>query len=248
MFIYILFITVWNLRPSLHFVYIILDILKISHFASVRYNPLTLVHHGCEGINDYLPPTKLREVPKRFIQTDLNKAIRLSRKRYILKEKTESIRWRLKSEKRNIARFDCQKAVGKFGRRTYTVWHTPKPPISVGTLKLDGLHRAIVEGIEAPRKVALRPSNIQYDPPRPNVPKLNPQPEDLSEFAISGFYDGSIQQGLLLQGIQGVSRGAGQGTRRLAGQNKATIKENTILYLVTSDEESSKSTKNHQTK
>ena len=129
---------------------------------------------------------KWKEFPSSFIQTDLNNSVRLSRKKYgsleetyVLKEKTGGIRWRLKSEKRVILGFDCQKAKGKFGGRSYTVWYTPQIPISVGPWKLEGLPGAIVEGSEDTNRIAFRLSEIQYDLPRPKVPVLNPKPEEI---------------------------------------------------------------------
>ena len=120
------------------------------------------------------------------IQTDLNNNVRLSRKKfptlnqtYIIKEQIRNIKWRLKSGKRVIANFECRKAVGQFGGRSYTVWYTPQIPIPVGPWKLDGLPGVIVEGSEDTRRIAFRLAVIRYDLPSPVVPDLDSSPEEV---------------------------------------------------------------------
>lgn len=125
-----------------------------------------------------------KEFPPYFIQTDLNKGIRLSIKSYldntyVLKENIGRIKWRFKSDKRVIMGFPCQKAIGKFGGRTYTVWYTTEVPMSIGPWKLDGLPGAMVEGMDDTRKVVFKLFDIQYDLPRPDVPTLNPKPKEI---------------------------------------------------------------------
>jgi len=128
---------------------------------------------------------KVERVPKLgdikyHVQTNLNEEIRLSkrvypylRKTYLVEEKMGNIKWQLKSDKRVIAGFECQKAIGTFGGRSYTVWYTPEIPISVGPWKLDGLPGAILQGAEDNHRIAFSLADIHYNSPRPEVPDLN---------------------------------------------------------------------------
>ncbi|MCY4161256.1 MAG: GLPGLI family protein [Flavobacteriaceae bacterium] len=125
-----------------------------------------------------------KEFPSGFVQTDLNNGIRLSRKyyldnTYVLREKTGSIRWRFKSEEKVILGFHCQKAIGKFGGRTYTVWYTTEVPMSIGPWKLDGLPGVMVQGMEDYGRVSFKLVNIQYNLPRPDIPTLDPKPNEI---------------------------------------------------------------------
>ncbi|MCY4562358.1 MAG: GLPGLI family protein, partial [Flavobacteriaceae bacterium] len=87
--------------------------------------------------------------------------------------KTGTIKWQLKPENRKIGGFNCQKAVGDFGGRTYTVWFSTEIPINVGPWKLDGLPGVLVAGKEDSDRVGFSLNNVQYDQDRPDMPDLN---------------------------------------------------------------------------
>lgn len=133
------------------------------------------------------PDSLLSEVnkfPDSFIQSDFNDGLRLSfkhynllEKAYFLKEPTGSINWKLLPETKMIGKFECLKAVGKFGGRSYTVWYAPEIQISIGPWKLDGLPGVILEAVEDSNRIKYNFKNIQYNLEKPNVPVINPIPE-----------------------------------------------------------------------
>lgn len=58
---------------------------------------------------------------------------------YYIKDKIHYNTWKLSSETKEIAGFQCQKAKGNFRGRYYEVWFTPDIPVSLGPWKLLGL-------------------------------------------------------------------------------------------------------------
>ncbi|NHN26346.1 GLPGLI family protein [Flavobacterium jejuense] len=69
-----------------------------------------------------------------------------------VKEKAKNINWELVDETKIISSFTCQKAIGKFRGRTYTVWFTNDIPISVGPWKLNGLPGLILEASDTKKQ------------------------------------------------------------------------------------------------
>ncbi|WHF52207.1 GLPGLI family protein [Chryseobacterium gotjawalense] len=57
----------------------------------------------------------------------------------------QEINWEIFNENKLILNMLCQKAVGKFRGRTYTVWFTKEIPVSLGPWKIDGLPGLILE-------------------------------------------------------------------------------------------------------
>ncbi|HMO38714.1 MAG TPA: GLPGLI family protein [Saprospiraceae bacterium] len=64
---------------------------------------------------------------------------------FILREDLPDIQWKILSENKKIEQFNCIKAVGDFGGRTYDVWFTPDIPVRLGPYKLWGLPGMILE-------------------------------------------------------------------------------------------------------
>ncbi|MDF2382726.1 GLPGLI family protein [Nostoc ellipsosporum NOK] len=50
-----------------------------------------------------------------------------------------TINWKLGTDKKMIAGYNCQKATGDFGGRTFEAWFTPDLPYAFGPWKLNGL-------------------------------------------------------------------------------------------------------------
>jgi GLPGLI family protein len=63
----------------------------------------------------------------------------------ILMEPLPAFNWTVSNETKKIATYDCIKAVGDFGNRTYHVWFTPAIPVGLGPYKLGGLPGLILE-------------------------------------------------------------------------------------------------------
>lgn len=66
-----------------------------------------------------------------------------------VKDKARIISWELLNETKNINSFSCQKAIGNFRGRTYTVWFTNDIPVSLGPWKLNGLPWLILEATDS---------------------------------------------------------------------------------------------------
>ncbi len=66
-----------------------------------------------------------------------------------VKDKARIISWELLNETKNINSFSCQKAIGNFRGRTYTVWFTNDIPVSLGPWKLNGLPGLILEATDS---------------------------------------------------------------------------------------------------
>lgn len=60
-------------------------------------------------------------------------------------DRFEAISWQLYEDTKQIGSFICQKAVGNFRGRNYTVWFTTDIPVSFGPWKLEGLNGLILE-------------------------------------------------------------------------------------------------------
>lgn len=130
--------------------------------------------------------SKVNMFPDSFIQSDFNDGWRLSfryynllERAYFLEEATGSINWKLLPETKMIGVFECLKAVGKFGGRSYTVWYTPEIQISIGPWKLDGLPGVILEAVEDSNRIRFSFKSIEYNLERPNVPLIISKPVDV---------------------------------------------------------------------
>ena len=66
-----------------------------------------------------------------------------------VKDKARIISRELLNETKNINSFSCQKAIGNFRGRTYTVWFTNDIPVSLGPWKLNGLPGLILEATDS---------------------------------------------------------------------------------------------------
>jgi GLPGLI family protein len=73
----------------------------------------------------------------------------------MLQESKPNISWQIQAEyTRKIANFNCIKAFGTFGNRTYDVWFTPDIPVNFGPYKLGGLPGLILEAKSRDGKVS----------------------------------------------------------------------------------------------
>lgn len=69
----------------------------------------------------------------------------IDKKHYLAKENIVSIKWNILNEFKIILKHNCQKAIGKFRGRVYTVWFTQGIPVRLGPWKLNGLPGLILE-------------------------------------------------------------------------------------------------------
>lgn len=87
----------------------------------------------------------------------------IGNKQYLAGFPLPKINWSLKSEFREIEGYKCQKAVGDFGGRTYTVWFTADLPFNSGPYKLSGLPGLILEAEDANREVRFTFKSIERE-------------------------------------------------------------------------------------
>lgn len=102
----------------------------------------------------------------------------LVRKSYVVQDKLGKIDWKLLSESKKIGDYNCQKAIGTFRGREYTVWFTPDIPVSHGPWKLRGLPGLIIEA-DGGEKYSFKAIKINLNPKnRKSVNKALQEPEN----------------------------------------------------------------------
>lgn len=92
------------------------------------------------------------------VMTDIqNKSLSLTGnlglKTYYYTAPIPTIKWNLQKDKKTIVGYECQKAVGNFGGRTYEVWFAAALPYTMGPWKLGGLPGLILEAKDSKNEV-----------------------------------------------------------------------------------------------
>lgn len=82
---------------------------------------------------------------------------------------TTTINWNLYSDTITIFGYKCQKAVGDFKGRTYTVWFSTSLPYSFGPWKLKGLPGIILKAVDSKNQVSFIASGINTYPSTINI-------------------------------------------------------------------------------
>ena len=99
------------------------------------------------------------------VMTDLQKktisvAGNLGLKAYYYTAPAPNIKWKLQNDKKTILGYECQKAVGVFGGRTYEVWFAAALPYTVGPWKLSGLPGLILEAKDSKNELMFTAKEI----------------------------------------------------------------------------------------
>lgn len=133
---------------------------------------------------------------------------------YSYTETASPINWSFAEEEDTICGYTCQKAMGEYGGRTWTVWYSTEIPVSFGPWKLCGLPGLVLaandsEGIHQFKAITFRKSNMPMNmKPYANIVKTsreqfikaknkfeeNPMgnipTESISEMTIENYEDG----------------------------------------------------------
>lgn len=133
---------------------------------------------------------------------------------YSYTETASPINWSFAEEEDTICGYTCQKAMGEYGGRTWTVWYSTEIPVSFGPWKLCGLPGLVLaandsEGIHQFKAITFRKSNMPMNMmPYANIVKTsreqfikaknkfeeNPMgnipTESISEMTIEKYEDG----------------------------------------------------------
>jgi len=103
-----------------------------------NYGFVPTVFVESKGIQDF----DLIQYPvlKKLVRT-----VMLSSSNYMIETELPSIDWKIYENKKKIGSYTCQKAIGNYGGRSYTVWFAPDLPFRNGPWKLSGLPGLILE-------------------------------------------------------------------------------------------------------
>lgn len=96
------------------------------------------------------------------------------RENHLLTESLPLIDWEIKPEYKTLSDLHCQKAVGYFRGRTYTVWFTESIPVNFGPWKLQGLPGLILEAKDDKGMFFYRATKIKLNTnDKIDIPDLN---------------------------------------------------------------------------
>ncbi|MEM6517667.1 MAG: GLPGLI family protein, partial [Bacteroidota bacterium] len=170
--------------------------------------------------------TKSTNKPGFLYYNDLNNSVFLNRDigfNYV-KEKTETIAWKIHKETKNIGNVKCFKASGDFRGRLYTVWFTTEIPLPFGPWKLQGLPGLILEAYDTNKEVYYYFNSIEYPVTNKTILIQKPNPslenkkwqtlEDYKKY-ITNSFNKSIANGRMLFQQTGV----------LSEENEMTMKD-----------------------
>ena len=100
---------------------------------------------------------------------------RIGFKNYHFSARIPAIEWKLTNDKKVISGYDCQKAVGNFGGRTFEAWFVPDLPYAFGPWKLNGLPGLILSAKDSKNEISFTCKEItkNTDPEELVTPYMN---------------------------------------------------------------------------
>lgn len=81
---------------------------------------------------------------------------------FLIQDTYNHLHWNITSETKNIAGYECIKAITKFRGREWTAWFTPEIPLPYGPWKLHGLPGLIIETYNEDKRYTIRAEKIEY--------------------------------------------------------------------------------------
>ena len=87
-------------------------------------------------------------------KSTIRTAGRIGFKNYHYSVPIPTINWKLTNEKKMISGYNCQKAVGDFGGRTFEAWFAPDLPYAFGPWKLNGLPGLILSATDTKNEIS----------------------------------------------------------------------------------------------
>lgn len=105
----------------------------------------------------------------------------------LVEEEITTIPWQILKETKVIANLECQKAVGKFRGREYTVWFTRKIPVRFGPWKLQGLPGLILEATDKTNQVQFLATKIEF--PAQGSPALPEMKKNIRTLTLKEFVE-----------------------------------------------------------
>lgn len=134
-----------------------------------------IVNSENNNLEIFAPESDIR--PEYFVDRNTNSLLsikRMFRKNNILKEEVPKIEWEIKEEFKKINTLNCQKAIGYFRGRTYTVWFSNDIPVPYGPWKLQGLPGLILEAKDDKDEIFYSATKISFTEVRKiQLPKAN---------------------------------------------------------------------------
>ncbi len=99
-------------------------------------------------------------IEQEFLPTDItNKKLDT----LFIKDKFNAINWELINDTKKINNYLCQKAIGNFRGREYTVWFTNDIPLGFGPWKLNGLPGLIIEAFDSTKTFYFYVEKIEFN-------------------------------------------------------------------------------------
>lgn len=114
--------------------------------------PTLLINNSGAIINE--------EILKNTTNREMSVISHLGFKTYKVSSETPKINWEMTGDKKIIADYNCQKAIGNYAGRVYEVWFTPDIPFNDGPWKLAGLPGLILEAYDKKNEVSFKIKNI----------------------------------------------------------------------------------------
>jgi len=160
----------YRLITNLSFNYQTTAVLKIhkkqSHYLVLKSNSLPnelTITSESNNINILAPESKHRPaIYMDFNSKNLFSFVPMFQKNNILYEKLPKIEWQIIDEFKTLNKLNCQKAIGYFRGRTYSVWFSNDIPLPFGPWKLSGLPGLILEAKDDKNQVYFGAFKISF--------------------------------------------------------------------------------------